>query len=144
MDSVIPTVNLRSSGKDSNKLLQQDFNHNAENKISKSTNYSSNSSKMISADSYLPTHSVSTMSSSSAITAHLNQFPSNIPSDTALNLTAITLGNTNNSEALPPPPPSYSRLPPDGHEFPPDYKDPSCTSTSTVYRVSSIHQNGTI
>ena len=24
-----------------------------------------------------------------------------------------------------PPPPTYSRLPPDGHEFPPDYKEVS-------------------
>ena len=26
-----------------------------------------------------------------------------------------------------PPPPTLSRLPPDGHEFPPDYRDPSNT-----------------
>ena len=136
MDSISPTVNLQSSGKDSNKLHQQDVNHNADNKNLKSTHSSSNSSKMISADSYLPTHSAPTMSGNTAIAAHLNQYPSNIPSDTSLNITAMTLGSANNSETLPPPPPSYSRLPPDGHEFPPDYKDPSCNSISTVYRVS--------
>ena len=39
------------------------------------------------------------------------------------------------SEALmmiQPPPPTLSRLPPDGHEFPPDYRDP----TSNTFQVS--------
>ena len=31
-----------------------------------------------------------------------------------------------------PPPPTLSRLPPDGHEFPPDYRDP----TSNTFQVS--------
>lgn len=30
------------------------------------------------------------------------------------------------------PPPTFSRLPPDGHEFPPDYRDPS---SNIVYQV---------
>lgn len=29
------------------------------------------------------------------------------------------------NDSLPPPPPTLSRLPPDGHEFPPDYRDPT-------------------
>ena len=35
------------------------------------------------------------------------------------------------------PPPTLSRLPPDGHEFPPDYRDPATTSTAAtiVYQV---------
>lgn len=32
-----------------------------------------------------------------------------------------------------PPPPTFSRLPPDGHEFPPDYRDPS---SNIVYQVT--------
>ena len=35
-------------------------------------------------------------------------------------------------EANEPPPPTLSRLPPDGHEFPPDYRDPAA---STIYQV---------
>ena len=44
---------------------------------------------------------------------------------------------TASSGALPPPPPTYSRLPPDGHEFPPDYRDPSSNITS-MFQVSSL------
>ena len=36
-------------------------------------------------------------------------------------------------EANEPPPPTLSRLPPDGHEFPPDYRDPAA---STIYQVT--------
>ena len=42
------------------------------------------------------------------------------------------------SEALmmmQPPPPTLSRLPPDGHEFPPDYRDP----TSNTFQVSTYY-----
>ncbi len=31
-----------------------------------------------------------------------------------------------------PPPPTHSRLPPDGHEFPPDYRDPASGLTGKV------------
>ena len=44
---------------------------------------------------------------------------------------------TASSGALPPPPPTYSRLPPDGHEFPPDYRDPSSNITS-MFQVSKL------
>jgi hypothetical protein len=39
------------------------------------------------------------------------------------------------------PPPTLSRLPPDGHEFPPDYRDPATTSTAAtiVYQVGKKH-----
>ena len=36
--------------------------------------------------------------------------------------------------ALLPPPPTYSRLPPDGHEFPQDYRDPQTGFTVQVRR----------
>ena len=36
------------------------------------------------------------------------------------------------SQPAPPPPPTLSRLPPDGHEFPPDYRDPA---SNIVYQV---------
>ena len=40
----------------------------------------------------------------------------------------------------PPPPPTLSRLPPDGHEFPPDYRDPSASSSSNSNNFQvSIH-----
>ena len=95
------------------------------------------SSKMISADSFLP-HSTSTMSASSISNhSHSNKLPINIPNNT-LNLSALTAGKPNCNESLPPPPPSYSRLPPDGHEFPPDYKDPSITGNASVFRVGTI------
>ena len=42
----------------------------------------------------------------------------------------------------PPPPPTLSRLPPDGHEFPPDYRDPSASSSSNSNNFQvSIHIN---
>ena len=94
------------------------------------------SSKMISADSYLP-HSTSTASATSITNHHhhSNRHPISIPT-TTLNLSTMTAGSSNTSDSLPPPPPSYSRLPPDGHEFPPDYKDPSSTTVSSaVFRV---------
>ena len=126
----LQTTNLQSSGKNFKKHYQPAFEHeindkgstslktsSCEKEIVKSSITTANSSKMISTDAYLPTHSASSV-------------------NTTLNLTAITLGSANDSDSLPPPPPSYSRLPPDGHEFPPDYKDPSCTTSTIVYRVS--------
>ncbi len=35
-------------------------------------------------------------------------------------------------------PPTHSRLPPDGHEFPPDYKDPSSGLTGQVRVVCRL------
>ena len=37
-----------------------------------------------------------------------------------------------------PPPPTYSRLPPDGHEFPQDYRDPQ---TGFTVQVTSDKSN---
>ena len=45
------------------------------------------------------------------------------------------LPHTGATSTLPPPPPTYSRLPPDGHEFPPEYRDPSSTNAS-MFAVS--------
>ena len=89
------------------------------------------SSKMISADSFL-THNPSAVSSHHP---HSNKLPMSM-SNATMNISAMVMSSSNNSESLPPPP-SYSRLPPDGHEFPPDYKDPSTTCNSTVPRVRS-------
>ena len=127
--TTLTETNLQSEGKDFRKQHQQESKINlndktsthltlssCEKQITTSADSTPKSSKMISTDAYLPTHSASSVSSNAFL---------------------ATLGNTNDSD-LPPPPPSYSRLPPDGHEFPPDYKDPSCTSNSIVYRVS-IH-----
>ena len=138
MGTVQPTTKIRSSTRDSKKSILQEIEQNQSDKSSKhltpalcekeivpSSHNTTNSSKMISADTFLPTHSASSVNSTSSISPHH-----------LTNLTAITLGSANNSDSLPPPPPSYSRLPPDGHEFPPDYKDPSCNTSSTVYRVS--------
>ena len=125
--TTLTETNLQSAGKDFKKQYQQEFEIKINDKssthltpssckteITKSSLSTPESSKMISTDAYLPTHSASSVSSNAFL---------------------ATLGSTNDSD-LPPPPPSYSRLPPDGHEFPPDYKDPSCTSNSIVYRVS--------
>ena len=38
---------------------------------------------------------------------------------------------------LPPPPPTHSRLPPDGHEFPPEYRDPSKSVQQVTHYLSS-------
>ena len=38
------------------------------------------------------------------------------------------------------PPPTLSRLPPDGHEFPPDYRDPA-SSSNVVYQVRTEERN---
>ena len=124
--TTLTETNLQSAGKDFKKQYQQESKININDKttthltpssceiqITTSSDSTPKSSKMISTDAYLPTHSASSVSSNAFL---------------------ATLGNTNDSD-LPPPPPSYSRLPPDGHEFPPDYKDPSCNTSSTVYRV---------
>ena len=108
-----------------------------EKELISQTESSKLSSKMISADSYLP-HSTSVVSTPSIVNhRHSNKLTMNIP-DSNLTLAAMTMGSTSNSDSLPPPPPSYSRLPPDGHEFPPDYKDPSSTGNSAVFRVCFI------
>lgn len=56
-------------------------------------------------------------------------------------------------EANEPPPPTLSRLPPDGHEFPPDYRDPAASTISyqvqvqkqdwnfSFYTLKKIHEN---
>ena len=41
-----------------------------------------------------------------------------------------------------PPPPTYSRLPPDGHEFPQDYRDPQTGFTVQV-RIRNV-KNGAV
>ena len=108
-----------------------------EKEVISPTESSKLSSKMISADSYLP-HSTSVVSTPSIVNhRHSNKLPINM-TDSNLTLAALTMGSTSNSGSLPPPPPSYSRLPPDGHEFPPDYKDPSSTDNPAVSRVCSI------
>ena len=126
--ATVNETNSQSAGKDFKTQYQQEFEikindrnstllapSSCEKEITKPSISTLKSSKMISTDAYLPTHSSSSVSNNAFL---------------------ATLGNTNDSDSLPPPPPSYSRLPPDGHEFPPDYKDPSCTSNSIVYRVS--------
>ena len=44
-------------------------------------------------------------------------------------------------------PPTFSRLPPDGHEFPPDYRDPSLSSSGSSYHhqqvIEDIGRSGT-
>ena len=42
-------------------------------------------------------------------------------------------GHTFGHEEANEPPPTLSRLPPDGHEFPPDYRDPAA---STIFQVN--------
>ncbi len=37
-----------------------------------------------------------------------------------------------------PPPPTFSRLPPDGHEFPPDYRDPVSGLTGQVRSCNCV------
>ena len=48
-------------------------------------------------------------------------------SSTTANMMASTA-----AAAVAPPPPTHSRLPPDGHEFPPEYRDPSKSSVQQV------------
>ena len=44
-----------------------------------------------------------------------------------------TFGSNGAAEEANEPPPTLSRLPPDGHEFPPDYRDPAA---STIFQVN--------
>jgi hypothetical protein len=36
-------------------------------------------------------------------------------------------------------PPTFSRLPPDGHEFPPDYRDPALNSSGPGYHHQQVN-----
>ena len=38
-------------------------------------------------------------------------------------------------------PPTFSRLPPDGHEFPPDYRDPSLSSSGSSYHHQQVFED---
>ncbi|XP_040171404.1 uncharacterized protein LOC120904940 isoform X1 [Anopheles arabiensis] len=82
---------------------------------------------------------VTTTTTVTAIASTVHQLvPSAAPSAAA----AAPTAPTNGGKVVAAAPPAFSRLPPDGHEFPPNFTEPTTTTTTTANGNSNSGVNG--